>query len=81
MPKVVIDIKEPFEENDILVFKKGQFHPVRIKTWLPELDSLQHQIDVLKEENTNLMAIIVEQKKLIDNNTHMIMVDRGLEDE
>lgn len=79
--KLVIDIKGKLEENDILVYRVGQFHPVRIKTLLPELNDLQEQINVLQKEIKILNNIIENQRKMIEQNAKDIRIDRGLEDE
>ena len=82
MPKLVLEIKKPLRDNDILIYKDGEFIPCDVNTLFIKIN---REVKELKEEIANLKEEIktkdAEQDKLIAKNAHDILVDRGLEDE
>lgn len=81
MAKIVLEIKKPLRNGDILVYKEGEFIPCDIRILLPELKVLRERIDALEGKIKELEVKLGEHDALIAKNAHEILVDRGLADE
>ena len=53
MPKIVIEVKEPLKDGDVLVYKNGYFIGANIISLLPELKALNKNIVALNARLSN----------------------------
>jgi len=78
MPKLVLEIKKPLRNNDILIYKDGEFVPTDVNVlfinFIIDIRKLKDRCEALENE-------VKEQKRMIEKNAHDILVDRGIEDE
>ena len=82
MPKIVLEINKPLKDNDILIYKDGEFIPLCLNNIIIKLE---RKIEKLEAELENHKKEVQEKQEaqdaLIEKNSHDILVDRGLADE